>query len=675
LGGCKVFGAVKNRIFIIAVVLSAALCWQAGWSIENPGIGNPVGPSTIPPSALSSALVNSPTQIDDSGNLLITGNVRRGRQFRGDVPYQSPTSFGASLGSSALSSFLRDSAGPEDLTTYYNKYGTQPYYSPSETVTTMLPGRSEILMPESTRAATRAQQDTRSEAVDVFGLEPMQQEQTLSDRGAAITYSGMQGATAQYGPLAQSQLMPESKLGSQTPSFEFGIPFQTNLSPRPRNTEQLQAAQPDMNRQNQTSSVESLSEQIQDLSDRTQSGQWPGLDSATIPGLKQQEKTREQDKSYNFTPQETDTQNLKPNFGMQTPPYNQSGNGKQTTFDHRGISALGRFTPSADLTSQKNPFSLKDTNLPAVKDFQTGHGQTEPNAAGIFDRARGDTSGQAGNSQDWEQRDVLERIRRQLEDLTKTLDAASQSQGPLTQRRDIYKDINIDTATKRQEKLLQYQPYISEAGSQKISSPLDELTQQRNFNPSTTPGTGFQLPIGESGFQNREPKIVNRQSGISYDSLSQSKFDQKMRDAEGYMKAGRYYRAASSFSLASIYQPDNPLALAGRGHALFAAGEYVSSALSISRALAISPEYLQTRVDLADMLGGENKLAGRIADLEHCLARSGSSQFQFLLGYVYYRTGRLLEAKKAIDAVYEKTPESPAVRVMKSTIDNMLMHQ
>jgi hypothetical protein len=76
-----------------------------------------------------------------------------------------------------------------------------------------------------------------------------------------------------------------------------------------------------------------------------------------------------------------------------------------------------------------------------------------------------------------------------------------------------------------------------------------------------------------------------------------------------------------------------------------------------------------------DMLGGENKLASRIADLERCLARNDSSRLQFLLGYVYYRTGRLLEAKKAIDSVYEKTPQSPAVQAMKIAINNMAIHR
>ncbi len=192
--------------------------------------------------------------------------------------------------------------------------------------------------------------------------------------------------------------------------------------------------------------------------------------------------------------------------------------------------------------------------------------------------------------------------------------------------------------------------------SQRKSSPLDELNK-----------------LSQADISAEANLIMGRHKSL--DSLSESKFNQHMLDAEEHLKAGRYYRAASCFSLASVYQADNPMALAGRGHALFAAGEYVSSALFLSRALAISPEYLQMRVDLVAMLGDGKKLAGRIADIEQWLARSGSSQLQFLLGYVYYRTGQLLRAKQAIDAAYEKTPESPAVQVMKITIDNMTMRR
>jgi len=143
--------------------------------------------------------------------------------------------------------------------------------------------------------------------------------------------------------------------------------------------------------------------------------------------------------------------------------------------------------------------------------------------------------------------------------------------------------------------------------SQKRSSPLDNLDKLSRDEIST-----------------EASRIMGSHNNL--ESLSQSRFNQHMRDAEEHLKAGSYYRAASCFSLASVYQADNPLALAGRGHALFAAGEYVSSALFLSRVLAINPEYLQTRVDLVAMLGDGNKLAGRIADIEQWLARSGSSQ-------------------------------------------------
>ena len=681
---------MKNQMFIIAVVLSAVLCWPTSWSIENPGISNPVGPSTVPPSTFRSGLVNNPDPIDTSGNLLITGNVRRGRHFRGDVPYRSPTSFGSSLGSSSLSSFLRDTAGSEDFQTYSNNYGTQPYYSPTETVTTMAPGRSEIFMPESTRASARAQQSTRSDGTGVFGSESMQQEQALFDQGAAAADSGLQGPATQYGQLAQSRLMLESK-------------FPTSMSLNPRNMEQLTPAQIGIRQQGQTSATELFKEQVQDIRDRTQ-------DSTTVPGPELRESQWEKNESFKFPSQETSVENLRPKFEMQTPPQNRDGDGKQTAFAHQGISALERSTPSMDSTSQKNLFLQKNTNWSATsREFQTGQGQTAAGTLDTLERARGDTSGLTGTGQDRQQGDVLERIRQQLEDLTKSLDATMQ-------RRDANKDVSSDPVAKREQMPLGYQRYVPDP---RQAVPRERIDSSGTLNYYKPQGAelgfnGEELAPSAGGGLNRTD--VGRQTGLEFtgipnyensqkksspldelnklsqadisaeanrimgshnslESLSESKFNQHMRDAEEHLNAGRYYRAAGCFSLATVYQADNPLALAGRGHALFAAGEYVSSALFLSRALAISPEYLQMRVDLVAMLGDGNKLAGRIADIEQWLARSGSSQLQFLLGYVYYRTGQMLRAKQAIDAAYEKTPESPAVQAMKITIDNMMMRR
>ena len=682
---------------MIAVILSTVLCWSTSGSIENPGIGNPVGPSTVPPSTFRSSLVNNPSPIDTSGNLLITGNVRRGMHFRGDVPYRSTTSFGSTLGSSTLSSFLRDTAGSEDLKTNSNKYGTQPYYSPTETVTKMTPDRSEIFMPASTRISTRAQQNTRSAGTGLFGSESMQQKQTLFGQGAAAADSGLQGPATQYGPLAQSRLMLESK-------------FPTSMSQSPRNTEQLTPAQIGIRQQSQTSAAELYKEQVQDLRDTAQSTGWPGTDSTNVPGPELRESRWEKNESLKYPSQDTNIENLRPKFEMQTPPQNRDGEGKQTALTHQGISALEQFTLSKDSRSQKNLFMQKDTNRSATsREFQTGQGQTSAGTLGTLERAGSDSSGLTGAGQDRQQDDVLERMRQQLEDLTKSLDAT-------IQRRDAYKDVSTEPVAKREQTPLGYQQYVPDSRQVVGRERIDSSGTLNYYKPQGT-GLGFNgedLAPAAGGGLNRTD--VGRQAGLeftgisnyensqkksspldelnklsqadisaeanrimgrykSFDSLSESKFNQHMRDAEEHLKAGSYYRAASCFSLASVYQADNPLALAGRGHALFAAGEYVSSALFLSRALAISPEYLQMRVDLVAMLGDGNKLAGRIADIEQWLARSGSSQLQFLLGYVYYRTGQLLRAKQAIDAAYEKTPESTAVQVMKITIDNMMMRR
>ncbi len=75
------------------------------------------------------------------------------------------------------------------------------------------------------------------------------------------------------------------------------------------------------------------------------------------------------------------------------------------------------------------------------------------------------------------------------------------------------------------------------------------------------------------------------------------------------------------------------------------------------------------------MLGGQNKLESRIADIKDWLGRSSSGQLEFLLCYVYYRTGRLGQAKQSIDAAYTKMPQSPAVEAVKRAIDDAIAGQ
>jgi tetratricopeptide (TPR) repeat protein len=150
------------------------------------------------------------------------------------------------------------------------------------------------------------------------------------------------------------------------------------------------------------------------------------------------------------------------------------------------------------------------------------------------------------------------------------------------------------------------------------------------------------------------------------------RFNLHFQAGQEHLRNGKYYAAADSFALASIFKRSDPLCLAGRAHALLAAGEYISSALFLSRAIKADPEYIKTKINFAAMLGGQHVLDKRIADIKEWQIRSGSGNLDFLLGYVYYRMGRLGPAQKAINAAYTKLPQSKAVAIVKKAADDAL---
>ncbi len=154
----------------------------------------------------------------------------------------------------------------------------------------------------------------------------------------------------------------------------------------------------------------------------------------------------------------------------------------------------------------------------------------------------------------------------------------------------------------------------------------------------------------------------------SFATYSKDKFNEYMRKAEAFLKEGKYYRAADAYTLALMFKPQDPLAYAGKSHALFASGEYMSSALFLTRALNIFPEYAAYKIDLVAMVGDRDKLESRMADVKFWLEKSDAGELHFLLAYVYYQMGRLSEAIISIDAAAEKLPDVPAVIVLREAI-------
>jgi len=155
----------------------------------------------------------------------------------------------------------------------------------------------------------------------------------------------------------------------------------------------------------------------------------------------------------------------------------------------------------------------------------------------------------------------------------------------------------------------------------------------------------------------------------TFAAQTEDKFNYYMKSAEEFLQQGQYYRAADAYTVASIYKPQDPLAHAGRAHALFASGEYMSSAYYLAAALNIFPEYVKFKIDLNAMIPDKDRLESRIADIKTWIERSDSAELSFLLAYIYYQLGNSGLALGAINFSAKKLPDSEAVRVLKQAIE------
>lgn len=173
--------------------------------------------------------------------------------------------------------------------------------------------------------------------------------------------------------------------------------------------------------------------------------------------------------------------------------------------------------------------------------------------------------------------------------------------------------------------------------------------------------------IADDPRDSAEPNRI-RPTQESSGSITQLQFDHYLAAAELYMQQGRYYRAADSFTLASVYIPHDPRTHLGKSHALLAAGEYVSSAVSLARALELDAPYVLRKVNLVEAIGGPDVFVQRVTNLEEIAKGSDAPQLQLLLAYIYFQMDRPDEAKSAIEAARKGLPSSVAANLLEVAI-------
>jgi tetratricopeptide (TPR) repeat protein len=545
----------RLKIYIIVGLLFFTAFSEIGWAVENY-----ISPATIPPSKRREGLVQSPSQLNTSGNLLVTGNITGGGYFRGVVPYSAPTDFSQVLPSSSLDSFLRDSVGTEDIGRNNLYSGYRPYYSPTQTVANTMPGGSIITAAPTTSLGAYSIQSYLS------GTVPVRRDEILNPESA----------------LSLARLRPMS----MTPAdMEKLISSEIAKSSPARLTDQLY---------------------------QPQAEQFKGEASP---------------ESY------------------------------KTAEPNKILSILeNTLLPPA----VKKP----DSNLPEVGrlfETPTQSQQQIEKSAGMLLNVPEELDLK-------KQLDVYDRMKQQLVSLQKKIESA------LTEEQTGIAHLGEESQSQA----------AGSSALQGVQTPAGSaLTQSTALSPT---GEGGEISAQEQtqitlpGYSKTEKLAdtylsATRTKDIlgpyeTFASYSEDKFNQNMRAGEMYLKQGKFYRAADAYTLASLYKPDDPLAYAGKSHALFAAGEYMSSALFLSRCLQIFPGYAKFKIDIVSMVGSRDLLESRVVDVEECLKRSGAPELQFLLAYVYYQLDRLKPAQEAIDAAYKMMPQAPAVLALKKAIED-----
>jgi hypothetical protein len=576
---------MKSRLFIRSRTLIAAgvfftLGSSVSRSIENHAIFNPAGYGTVPPSSYQSGHFSNPKAPDVDGNLLITGNVRRGMHFRDTVPYGPTTSFRGDLGSSSLSSFLRDSAGAEDVGSSANRYSVQPYYLRSRTVATTRPGHFGVFRQAGARINNRRMQSGFTTGTYVSNS----QGQTLPDGNTFASDVRLQGA-----------------------QMQDSVPVEPRIVNSIRELQLLtQQAKSNESAKDQQFMVEMYQEQKQETEDKRQETGISFEAEFVAEGLENKQSSIEKYTSFELLDQSRTTERTR------------------TAVPDFGGDKLEAKTTLAEAYAQANAMTFPDGVISAESDID------------------------AQGKRDIVTSDIIEQVKRQLEDLIKSVDK-KESQGTGRTSEETRTNIGLSSGGLSREES-SYNPTESTIGR------LDDLKGLSQVDLSA------------------KAKSI-RGTQTNPDTFSTNRFNNHFQEAQEHLKGGRYYAAGDSFALASIYKPGEPLCYAGKGHALLGAGEYMSSALFLSRAIEANPEYVKTKIDLAGMLGGQHIIGSRIADIREWLVRSGSGKLEFLLGYVYYRIGRLSPAQQAIDAASLKMPQSAAVAAVKKAVDDAIAGQ
>jgi hypothetical protein len=148
---------------------------------------------------------------------------------------------------------------------------------------------------------------------------------------------------------------------------------------------------------------------------------------------------------------------------------------------------------------------------------------------------------------------------------------------------------------------------------------------------------------------------------VTFTGQYEDRFNRCMAAGEAALRSGEYYRAAGQFDLAHTIDPSDPLPLLQRGHALAAAGDYVSAVASLKQGIERFPQIAAFRTDLSALAGRQAIFDVRRADLEKRLAAAESYELRFLLGYLEFYSGIPDVGLRDLEQAAKEAPENSVI--------------
>jgi hypothetical protein len=154
----------------------------------------------------------------------------------------------------------------------------------------------------------------------------------------------------------------------------------------------------------------------------------------------------------------------------------------------------------------------------------------------------------------------------------------------------------------------------------------------------------------------------------TFEQLAKARREEYLAAAELFLKEGKFYKAADTFALASIWAPGDARPLAGQAFALFAAGEYMSSAFCLSQAIVLNAEVASQKVNLPGLIGDRDVYENRLMEMTTWQERSSSGELAFLMAFVYHHDGKAGKAGDLILTAADQIPNDKAIQILRAVI-------